>query len=456
MNTLAVATLIYGVATGRLGRFRAADAALSTGLNSGLSGIVVAHELIHRRARAWQRRAGHQGDLFLVNYTHFAIEHVQGHHKWVGTRRDPSTARPGESVYVYLARSLPQQFLYALGIEARRLGRLGRWRYGPGNFVVAATLLQVSIAVLIGVGLGPRALSAYLKQGAMAVVLLQVVNYLQHYGLERAPGSKIAPAHSWQTDRISSRFLLLELPRHADHHCHSTRPYHRLLSHEESPTLPLGLLGTAPLLLIPPLWSRIARGILDRGASRRRPYPRPRTARPTRERGAVDLALVRDGIGGVTSRVEEVGPRREGARRPAEPVLEPEEGPLDQQVRRHRRRLGDRCRRDVHRPSAHGGRLVGVEERLLPEIEAIRQDAQRHHRPRVEQAAGRRRGMRDDVVDEPTTITRGLQRRGGRKLRPRRGPIAVIATGRSIEPGRGRPHAQADGRDRSARPAAGR
>ena len=124
--------------------------------------------------------------------------------------------------------------------------------------MVAATLLQVAVAVGIGVALGPRALSAYLKQGAIAVVLLQVVNYLQHYGLQRAPGSKIAPAHSWQTDRISSRFLLLELPRHADHHCHSTRPYHRLISHEASPILPLGLLGTAPLLLIPPLWSSIA------------------------------------------------------------------------------------------------------------------------------------------------------------------------------------------------------
>lgn len=272
VNTLAVATLLYGASVGRLGRFRAGDAALSTGLNSGLSGIVVAHELIHRRARAW-RRAG-IWNLLLVNYAHFFIEHVQGHHRMVGTRRDPSTARPGESIYHYLVRSLPQQFFCALGIEAGRLGKLGRWRYGPGNFVVAATLFQVSIAVLIGVGLGPRALSAYLKQGAIAVVLLQVVNYLQHYGLERAPGSRIAPAHSWQTDRISSRFLLLELPRHADHHCHSTRPYHRLLSHEESPMLPLGLLGTAPLLLIPPLWSAIARSILEGGKTPA--YPKPR------------------------------------------------------------------------------------------------------------------------------------------------------------------------------------
>ncbi len=272
VNTLAVATLLYGASRGILGRFRAADAALSTGLNSGLSGIVVAHELIHRRARGW-RRAG-MWNLLLVNYSHFTVEHVQGHHKHVGTRRDPSTGRPGESVYHYLARSLPQQFFCALGIEAARLARLGRWRYGLGNFVVATALLQAAIALLIGVALGQRALSAYLRQGAIAVVLLQVVNYLQHYGLVRSPGSAIEPAHSWQTDRISSRFLLLELPRHADHHCHTTRPYHQLLSHEESPVLPLGLLGTAPLLLIPPLWDWIARGILER--TRNPIPPRPR------------------------------------------------------------------------------------------------------------------------------------------------------------------------------------
>ncbi len=82
----------------------------------------------------------------------------------------------------------------------------------------------------------------------------------------RSPGSKIERRPLWWRDLIgsSSRFLLLELPRHADHHCHTTRPYHQLLSHEESPVLPLGLLGTAPLLLIPPLWERIAQGILER------------------------------------------------------------------------------------------------------------------------------------------------------------------------------------------------
>jgi alkane 1-monooxygenase len=257
LNAAAVATLLYGVSTGRLPRWRVRDAALSTGLNSGISGIVVAHELIHRRSRVW--RALGVGNLLMVNYAHFYVEHLRGHHRLVGTRADASTARPGESIYHYLARSLPQQLLVALRLESSRLAKLGRARFGPGNFVVWSTVAQVLIAVSVGMLLGSRALSAYLMQGAVAVLLLQTVNYLQHSGLERPAGSRVAPAHSWQSDRVSGRFLLLELPRHADHHGQASKPYHTLVSHADSPTLPLGLLGTIPILLIPPLWFALAR-----------------------------------------------------------------------------------------------------------------------------------------------------------------------------------------------------
>jgi hypothetical protein len=100
VNATAIGTLLYAVASGRFPQWRVGDATLLTGLNSGISGIVVAHELIHRRARAW--RAAGIGNLLLVNYAHFYIEHIKGHHRLVGTRGDASTARPGESIYHYL------------------------------------------------------------------------------------------------------------------------------------------------------------------------------------------------------------------------------------------------------------------------------------------------------------------------------------------------------------------
>ena len=262
VNALAIGSLLAGVATGTLKPWRVNDAALSTGLSSGLSGIVVAHELIHRRSKAW--RAAGIFNLFLVNYTHFTIEHVQGHHKHVGTRRDPSTGRPRESVYYFLLRSLPMQYLVALRIEAERLRKSGRFGYGPSNFVVAATVFQALFLVMIRSILGPSAAWAFVMQGAVAVLVLQVVNYLQHSGLERDAGGRILAEHSWQSDRISDRFLLLELSRHADHHCHSTRPYHQLKSLENGPMLPHGLLGTIPVVLIPPLWFWVARRIVER------------------------------------------------------------------------------------------------------------------------------------------------------------------------------------------------
>ena len=262
INSLAIASLLYGIGSGQLPHWRVGDATLSTGLNSGISGIVVAHELIHRRGRGW-RLAG-LWNLILVNYSHFYIEHVKGHHKQVGTRFDPSTARPRETVYHYLLRSIPQQFVCGLKIESERLKKRGESRFGLGNLVVAAALAQVAIALLIGTFWGSRVLVAYLSQGLIAVVLLQIVNYLQHSGLERPEGSRVAPAHSWQSDRISSRFLVLELSRHSDHHCHASRPYHELTSHEDSPTLPFGLLGTIPILFVPPLWFALARWAVER------------------------------------------------------------------------------------------------------------------------------------------------------------------------------------------------
>jgi alkane 1-monooxygenase len=260
------------VARGTLVGGRISDAATSTGLNSGISGIVVAHELIHRRKKAW-RLAG-IWNLLLVNYGHFYVEHLRVHHRLVGTVQDPGTARRGESVYVFILRSIAQQFFAALRVEAKRLGKAGHCRYGLGNFVVLCVLLQACLGLFLYLALGSKGLTAHLRQSAVAVLVNYLVGYLQHYGLARTPPTKITAAHSWQSDRISSRLIFLELPRHSDHHTRASRPYHQLESHEESPVLPAGYLGTLPLLLIPPLWFRIA----DRRIRSPRPTA-PQTAR---------------------------------------------------------------------------------------------------------------------------------------------------------------------------------
>jgi len=254
VHTAAVFTLLYGVHSGTLNRAYIWYAAIGTGLNSGWSGIVCAHELIHRSSR-WLRGLG-AWNLLLVNYGHFRVEHMV-HHRLVGTRQDPATARRGESIYFFVLRTIPQQFWQALTTEAARLRRRAALPYGPANFVVLVTALESAFCVGLYVVGGPRVLQAHLVQALFAILQLEIINYVEHYGLERNAGEALQPHHSWGTDKMVSRFSLLELVRHADHHLHASRPYTQLVSHADSPHLPGGYWGMTWLSLLPPLWFRV-------------------------------------------------------------------------------------------------------------------------------------------------------------------------------------------------------
>jgi alkane 1-monooxygenase len=250
-HTATVLALLYGVQSGILEKTFIWYAAIGVGMNSGSSGIVCAHELIHRNSR-WLRALG-VWNLLLVNYGHFRVEHMI-HHRFVGTLLDPTTARRGESVYYFMLRTIPQQFWQSLRSEGERVRRRGKLPYGPANFVVCSTALQLAICGAMFVVFGTRLVQVYLLQSLIAVMLLEIINYVEHYGLERQPGEPLRSQHSWGTDKVASRFSLLELTRHADHHLHASRPYVELESHHESPRLPSGYWGMAHLALVPPLW----------------------------------------------------------------------------------------------------------------------------------------------------------------------------------------------------------
>lgn len=259
-HTAAIASLLHGIASGLLvGKF-VWFAALSTGINSGVSGIIVAHELIHRKSKVWQALG--IWNLLLVNYAHFYIEHIKAHHRYAATLKDAATARYGETVYGFIWRTIPAQFRSALHLEAERLIKTGRAPFGLSNFVVTSALAQLLIVLGVFSFLGVWAGLAYLLQALIAVLLLEITNYAQHYGLLRSEKERISAEHSWNTDNASSRFFLLELPRHSDHHYYASRPYQELLSYPESPTLPTGYLGLLPVVLIPPLWFKMTHPIL--------------------------------------------------------------------------------------------------------------------------------------------------------------------------------------------------
>jgi alkane 1-monooxygenase len=201
-------------------------------------------------------------NLITVNYAHFFVEHIRNHHRNVGTSRDPATARFGENVYGFFFRTVPQQYFSAVKIEAQRLKRNNYSGYGIRNFVVRASLAEVIICAALFYFFGRNVLIAYLVQSVIAVFLLEYVNYIEHYGLVRVEGKKVNATHSWQSDLPISRFALIELSRHPDHHLTASKPYHTLESHEESPVLPLGYFGSFYTALIPPLWFRVVNPVL--------------------------------------------------------------------------------------------------------------------------------------------------------------------------------------------------
>lgn len=233
---------------------------VSVGLACGGLGITVAHELVHRRVQPayWAGKSL----LLTVFYMHFAIEHLRGHHERVATDEDPASARFGESVYRFIPRSIFQQFGSAWRLEVGRLARQGHRILSIRNEMIWISILQTGWAVTVAVLFGGIALMAYLVVALVAVTLLEVVNYVEHYGLrrhQRANGlwEPVRSQHSWNSDYRLSRAFLFELPRHTDHHMNGGRPFSGLMSVASAPQLPAGYPSMVLLALLPPLWFRV-------------------------------------------------------------------------------------------------------------------------------------------------------------------------------------------------------
>ena len=260
--TACIISFIYGIHSGIISGGWIITAAISTGLNSGMAGITSAHELIHRKEK--NLRVLGIWNLVLVNYGHFYIEHIKCHHKLVGTKKDPATARYGESVYHFFFRTVPQQFFSSFRIEINRLEKENISSFSIRNFVLMISLLEIFICLSLFYFFGITILIAFLLQSLIAVFLLEYTNYIEHYGLERNENDRVNATHSWQSDYLLSRFALIELSRHADHHFYASKPFYTLKSYGESPVLPSGYFGSFYTALIPQLWFKKINPIIDR------------------------------------------------------------------------------------------------------------------------------------------------------------------------------------------------
>lgn len=233
---------------------------LSVGTATGGIGITVAHELFHKKNRI--DALGGKILLLTVSYMHFYIEHLIGHHVHVATPKDPVTARYGESFYRFYPRAVVGSFRSAWQIETRRLARKGTPVWSPHNQMLWFVALPIVFAIALGWAFGWRATTFFFAQSIVAFTLLEIVNYIEHYGLlrKRKPSGnyeRVAAAHSWNADHRMTNYFLFRLQRHADHHIHPLRPYQVLRHFDESPQLPTGYAGMIVLALFPPLWHRL-------------------------------------------------------------------------------------------------------------------------------------------------------------------------------------------------------
>ena len=226
----------------------------AVGFITGAQGITYAHELGHSRRRA--DRALGWLLMTSVGYPQFMVEHYRGHHVRAATWDDPASARPGESLWRVLPRTVGGSTASAWRLEGRRLARFHRhWLQSP---LLWATAAYLGLLLLLAAWGGARVLAFWLVQSAFAVWLLEAVNYIEHYGLQRrvGPDGRAEPfgvAHAWNADHVISNSLLANLQRHSDHHVHASKPFAQLEA-LPGPQLPTGYAGCLLLASIPPLW----------------------------------------------------------------------------------------------------------------------------------------------------------------------------------------------------------
>ncbi|MEU0543870.1 alkane 1-monooxygenase [Nocardia sp. NPDC005978] len=233
--------------------------ALTVGVMGGV-GINTAHELGHKKTdlERWLSKI----TLAQTFYGHFYIEHNRGHHVRVATPEDPASARFGESLWMFLPRSVWGSLRSAWALEAARFKRMDKGPWTIRNDVLNAWLMSAVLWGALVAVFGPWVLPFLLIQGVYGFALLETVNYIEHYGLLRqrtARGryERCTAAHSWNSNHIATNIVLYHLQRHSDHHANPTRRYQTLRTVDGAPNLPAGYPSMIGLAYFPPLWRKV-------------------------------------------------------------------------------------------------------------------------------------------------------------------------------------------------------
>lgn len=231
---------------------------LTVGTVNGI-GINTAHELGHKTngLERWLAKLA----LAPVAYGHFFVEHNRGHHARVATPEDPASSKMGETFWAFLPRTVIGSLRSGWHIEKERLARNRHRTWSIHNEILQAFAMTAVLYGALTITLGWIVLPFLLLQAAYGASLLEVVNYMEHYGLlrRRLPGGRVErcrPEHSWNSNNVVTNVFLYQLQRHSDHHANPTRRFQALRPFENSPQLPAGYAGLLWFAYIPPLWFR--------------------------------------------------------------------------------------------------------------------------------------------------------------------------------------------------------
>lgn len=229
------------------------------GMACCILGINAAHELGHRIT--WYEQLMSKMLLLTTLYLHFFIEHNRGHHKNVSTDDDPASGRLGENVYAFYFRSIWGSWKSAWRLEAEKLKKNKNTFWSIKNEMLLYQIVQVLLLVSIIIIFGGKTMLFFMLGASIGILLLETVNYIEHYGLRRKKNAdkyeRTLPIHSWNSNHPLGRLLLLELTRHSDHHYIASRKYQLLRHFDQSPQMPTGYPGMLLLSLFPPLWFKL-------------------------------------------------------------------------------------------------------------------------------------------------------------------------------------------------------
>lgn len=233
--------------------------ALTLSIVSGIA-INIAHELGHGHSRLdrWLSKIA----LAQSGYGHFLVEHNRGHHVRVATPEDPASARFGESFWAFLPRVVIGSLRSSWALESKRLARMGYSPWTLRNDLLNAWIISVILLGLLIAVFGVVVLPYLVIQAVVGFMLLEAVNYIEHYGLlrqkdENGDYERVRLEHSWNSNTFVSNIFLHHLQHHSDHHVHPTRCYQALRHVDEAPQLPTGYAGMILLALFPPIWYRV-------------------------------------------------------------------------------------------------------------------------------------------------------------------------------------------------------